>query len=461
MNWYLALTVNLCPDSGIRKAVFTVNSNLKRSVEVQRCMYLCFFEYEKAFDRVQQNDLIHILDQLRLDVKDVRVFQSMHYDSNVKLVIKDLETNNRLIRKRFRQTCFKSTNLFKLYSQKNSPDSNKIEDWQNYEPEVDLCFDKIITQTEKMIVAKQNLEESARGQYYVDWKMVEEVKVNSLNYSGHYLSGMDVMTLSLKTLIPLAKKEFSDTRSFPMKKYLPQLLKKIPDDVPSANFNRWMRSFVHQKTLSLEIDRIRNLVISPDPTRQLNTEEIRHTFFRLRWTEFPGKLFVFRAAIWKHRWSRCIMNFWRCFLGKLESARGWFEDIGLWMCVTIRLFYEKSEAMVWWVWNYVGLWLLSSYIIAFGVMFWKKLSTFREKEDQTFLKLRPEGINRSFKFFCIKLGTSFYPREDCLWDDKIYSKVTYWRISVLDFCWQNIFEKPFCSKVKDHGNKKYQNLSLE
>ena len=65
------------PDCGTRNAVFTLKNVCQRAIEMTNDIYLCFVDYTKAFDRIVHNELIHLLDDLNLDDKDLRLIQSL------------------------------------------------------------------------------------------------------------------------------------------------------------------------------------------------------------------------------------------------------------------------------------------------------------------------------------------------------------------------------------------------
>ena len=52
-----------------RNAIFILRMFCKRSIEMQKDMYLCFIDYEKAFDRVKHDDLIEISKGTGMDGK--------------------------------------------------------------------------------------------------------------------------------------------------------------------------------------------------------------------------------------------------------------------------------------------------------------------------------------------------------------------------------------------------------
>ena len=47
---------------GTRNAIFILRMLMERAIEVKKDLYVCFVDYEKAFDRVRHVDLIRILE---------------------------------------------------------------------------------------------------------------------------------------------------------------------------------------------------------------------------------------------------------------------------------------------------------------------------------------------------------------------------------------------------------------
>lgn len=52
---------------------------LQRCWDMNRTAYICFIDYEKAFDRVQHDKLIKILNSLGPDYKDLAVIENLHW----------------------------------------------------------------------------------------------------------------------------------------------------------------------------------------------------------------------------------------------------------------------------------------------------------------------------------------------------------------------------------------------
>ena len=56
---------------GTRNAVFTLRVLAERAIDIQKDLYICYVDYEKAFDKVRHQDLFNILNNIGLDGKDL------------------------------------------------------------------------------------------------------------------------------------------------------------------------------------------------------------------------------------------------------------------------------------------------------------------------------------------------------------------------------------------------------
>ena len=57
---------------GTRNALVTIRMLAEKAIEKNKDLYVCFIDYEKAFDCVRHKDLFNILDELDIDGKDMR-----------------------------------------------------------------------------------------------------------------------------------------------------------------------------------------------------------------------------------------------------------------------------------------------------------------------------------------------------------------------------------------------------
>ena len=64
-------------DSGTRNSIFILRMLCERSIEMQQKLFLCFIDYTKAFNKVQHQSLIQILDSINIDGKNLHLLTSL------------------------------------------------------------------------------------------------------------------------------------------------------------------------------------------------------------------------------------------------------------------------------------------------------------------------------------------------------------------------------------------------
>ena len=102
---------------GTRNAIFIMRMLTERAIEVQKDVYMCFIDYEKAFDKVKHSDLIEILQNLNLDGKDVRIINNLYWSQQAAVNIDNNLTPWIEIERGVRQGCVLSPDLFSIYGE--------------------------------------------------------------------------------------------------------------------------------------------------------------------------------------------------------------------------------------------------------------------------------------------------------------------------------------------------------
>ncbi|GFS05027.1 endonuclease-reverse transcriptase [Elysia marginata] len=105
------------PDKGTRNAIFILSLLMKKAVEVQHEVYLCFIDYSKAFDKVKHSELFGILDQLNIDGKDLRILRNLYWEQVAGISIGGEYTDFTEIKRGVRKGCALSPDLYNLYSE--------------------------------------------------------------------------------------------------------------------------------------------------------------------------------------------------------------------------------------------------------------------------------------------------------------------------------------------------------
>lgn len=102
---------------GTRDAIGCLRMIGERMVEVNKELFLCFIDWEKAFDRVDWDILMKILRNIGLDWKDRRMIREIYKGQRVVVRLGDEETEEIKIGRGVRQGCCMSPTLFNLYAE--------------------------------------------------------------------------------------------------------------------------------------------------------------------------------------------------------------------------------------------------------------------------------------------------------------------------------------------------------
>ncbi len=79
----------------MRNANFILRMLIERLIEVKKDLYVCFLDYEKAFDRVKHVDLMRMLEGLEIDGKDLRLIHNLYWNQEAAVRVGDNESRRR------------------------------------------------------------------------------------------------------------------------------------------------------------------------------------------------------------------------------------------------------------------------------------------------------------------------------------------------------------------------------
>ena len=102
---------------GTRDAIGVMRALCERSLEHDNDVYICFVDFEKAFDRVNWIKLMQVLKDLNLDWKDRRLIQELYTKQEAVVRIGNEETEAATIGRGVRQGCPLSPLLFSIYAE--------------------------------------------------------------------------------------------------------------------------------------------------------------------------------------------------------------------------------------------------------------------------------------------------------------------------------------------------------
>ena len=102
---------------GTSNAIFMLRMIAERMIEKQRDIYLCFIDYEKAFDRVKHTHLIQMLEDINIDKNDLNIIRKLYWSQKACVRVNGEVTEYQEIRRGVRQGCVLSPDLFSLYGE--------------------------------------------------------------------------------------------------------------------------------------------------------------------------------------------------------------------------------------------------------------------------------------------------------------------------------------------------------
>ena len=107
----------VCKGFWYTNAIFILRHLCEKAIEVRKDLYACFIDYTKAFDRVRHTSLIDILQDLDMDGKDLRIMQNLYWNQEAAVRYENEYSQFCSIKRRVRQRCVFSSDLFNLYSE--------------------------------------------------------------------------------------------------------------------------------------------------------------------------------------------------------------------------------------------------------------------------------------------------------------------------------------------------------
>lgn len=102
---------------GTREALFCIQVLVQRCRDVDHPVFMCFIDFEKAFDRVKHDKLVAILREVGIDDKDLQIIRNLYWNQQASVKIGKNTSETIAIRRGVRQGCIMSPLLFNLYSE--------------------------------------------------------------------------------------------------------------------------------------------------------------------------------------------------------------------------------------------------------------------------------------------------------------------------------------------------------
>ena len=102
---------------GTRDAIFLLRTVIERSLEKQRDIFMCFVDFEKAFDTVVHEPLMDTLQSFGVDGRDARMIAKLYWEQRAVVKVENERSDWVDIERGVRQGCVLSPDLFSMYTQ--------------------------------------------------------------------------------------------------------------------------------------------------------------------------------------------------------------------------------------------------------------------------------------------------------------------------------------------------------
>ena len=74
---------------GTRDAILVLSNVMERAIEKQRDLFMCFDDFEKAFDTVKHGPLIETLKRYGVDGADIRIIAKLYWEQKAVVRVED------------------------------------------------------------------------------------------------------------------------------------------------------------------------------------------------------------------------------------------------------------------------------------------------------------------------------------------------------------------------------------
>ena len=99
---------------------------MERYLEFGKDVYICFIDYEKAFDRVYHKQIMKCLDRIEMDDKDKRLISTIYWEQKAAVRLEQRLSEPFEIKRGVRQGCVLSPTLFNLYTEYSFRESDEL-----------------------------------------------------------------------------------------------------------------------------------------------------------------------------------------------------------------------------------------------------------------------------------------------------------------------------------------------
>ena len=100
---------------GTRERIFNIRAVLEKMIAINKDIYNCFIDYQKAFDRVYHQKIMEF--HTEMDKKDLRIIQNLFWEQKAVVHLQNGNSDAFNIERGVRQGCVLSPKLFNLYTE--------------------------------------------------------------------------------------------------------------------------------------------------------------------------------------------------------------------------------------------------------------------------------------------------------------------------------------------------------
>ena len=99
---------------GTRNAIFVLRPIMESCIEKQKDVFMCFVDFEKAFDTVKHKQLVEILEKCGVDGADLRLLKELYWEQRAVVRVGDETSESVDIKTRFKTRVRKHTLQYKF-----------------------------------------------------------------------------------------------------------------------------------------------------------------------------------------------------------------------------------------------------------------------------------------------------------------------------------------------------------